>query len=52
MNGLCGKYSFNKDTLFLAIHILDQLIESDFEGLYGDFELVGGVLVLLTTKYN
>lgn len=52
MNLLCGKYNFNKDTLFLAIHILDQLIESNFEGLYEDFEIIGGVLVLLTTKYN
>lgn len=52
MNGLCAKYNFNKDTLFLAIQILDQLIESNFEGLCGDFELIGGVLVLLTTKYN
>jgi len=52
MNGLCGKYNFNRDTLFIAIHILDQLIESNFEGLNEDFELIGGVLVLLTTKYN
>lgn len=52
MNLLCGKHNFNKDTLFLAIHILDQLIEMNFEGLYEDFEIIGGVLVLLTTKYN
>ncbi len=49
--GLCGKYRFNKDTLFLAIKILDQLIEASFS-LLEDFEIIGGVLVLLTTKYN
>ncbi len=52
MMGLCGKYRFNKDTLFLAVHILDQLIEENLQNLFDDFEIIGGVLVLLTTKYN
>ncbi len=52
MMGLCGKYRFNKDTLFLGIHILDQLIEENLQNLFDDFEIIGGVLVLLTTKYN
>lgn len=49
---LKSKYQFKPDTLFLAIQILDQLIEMRFKDPFRDPELVGGVLILLATKYN
>jgi len=49
---LSSKYNFKRDTLFLAIHILDLLIESRFKDPLEDPEMLGGVLILLTTKYN
>ncbi len=49
---LCQKYKFKKDTLFLAICILDKVIQANLVHLLEDHELMGGVLIVLTTKYN
>lgn len=49
---LRSKYSFKDDTLFIAVHILDELISMRFEDPLEDAELIGGVLILLSTKYN
>ena len=49
---LRSKYSFKDDTFFIGVHILDLLISMQFEDPFEDSELIGGVLILLATKYN
>lgn len=48
----CDKYNFSKDTLFLALKIMDLLLESNFNPIHQDQQLTAASLVILTTKYN
>lgn len=48
----CNKFSFKKDTLFLAIKIADILIQDNFRPILQDYQLTSACLVILTTKYN
>jgi hypothetical protein len=49
---LCAKYKFKKDTLFLAIKIMDSLVEEKIELITHDPQLLAGTLIVLATKYN
>lgn len=48
----CNKYQFKKDTLFLALKIMDVLIKENFQPFLDDIQLTMGSLILLATKYN
>lgn len=48
----CGKYKFRKDTLFLAIKIMDSLIQEGFNPIVEDYQLASTALILIATKYN
>ena len=48
----CSKYRFRKDTLFLAIKIMDILIEKRFTPLILEAQLVSACLILIATKFN
>lgn len=48
----CSKYGFRKDTLFLAVKIMDTLIEKRFGPLIMEAQLVSACLVLIATKFN
>ncbi len=48
----CAKYNFKKDTLFLAIKMMDILIQDNFKQFFQDPQLTAASLVILTTKYN
>jgi hypothetical protein len=46
------KYRFRKDTLFLAIKLMDTLIEKQFNLFFMEYQIVAACLILLSTKYN
>ena len=48
----CSKYRFRKDTLFLAIRLMDILIEKKFNPLILEAQLVSACLILIATKFN
>lgn len=51
----CLKYKFKKDTLFLAIEMMDKVIVDQRESVKlcsENYEIVSACLVLLATKYN
>jgi hypothetical protein len=48
----CSKYHFKKDTLFLGIKLLDNLIKENFQPFSDDYQLTSAALVILATKYN
>ena len=48
----CLKHKFKKDTLFLALAMMDRVIVEGYDLNEGNYELTSACLVLLTTKYN
>lgn len=50
----CSKNKFRKDTLFLAIKIMDLVIKSQSVNLFNDqeVELTSACLILISTKFN
>ena len=48
----CSKYKFRKDTLFLAVKLMDILVEKKFVPFIIEAQLVSACLILIATKFN